>query len=216
MAEGKAEASRYAKVAAMSDAIPLNKPIERFPNDFIRKSLLERRASPSSSPTTSPWLPALDYLPAGTPPPKGSPPLSEQFQAPSPLSMLYAGHQFGQFNPALGDGRAILIGELVDGEGRTVRYSIKRKWTNPTLAQAMAIAARTRDPRIFNVRVHVLRGRANVQKSCRDIRIGIPFIGSGGNRWRAHAGRSSHIRFGTFQYFAARGDDEALQQLATM
>ena len=191
----------------------LNKPTERFPNDFIRKSLLERQASPSSSPTTNPWLPALDYLSwdttaEGLALPSGS----AQLNAPSPLSMFYAGHQFGQFNPALGDGRAILIGELVDGEG-TIRYSIKRKWTNPTLARwRWPIAARTRDPRIFNVEFMFYAGVPTSGLAA--ISTGDPVY-----RERGEPGgvltrvTSSHIRFGTFQYFAARGDDEALQRL---
>src|ERR1700690_3469734 len=48
----------------------------------------------------------------------------------SPLAMAYAGHQFGQFVPQLGDGRAILLGEVLDGGGR--RRDIQLKGAGPT------------------------------------------------------------------------------------
>ena len=57
--------------------------------------------------------------------------------------MFYAGHQFGQFNPALGDGRAILIGELVDGEG--ARFDIQLEVDQPN-TRAVAMAYRRSDP----------------------------------------------------------------------
>src|SRR5690606_40080163 len=47
-----------------------------------------------------------------------------------PLAGVYAGHQFGGWNPQLGDGRAILLGEVVDGEGR--RFDIQLKGAGPT------------------------------------------------------------------------------------
>jgi uncharacterized protein YdiU (UPF0061 family) len=47
-----------------------------------------------------------------------------------PLAMAYAGHQFGAFVPQLGDGRAILLGDVVDAEG--VRRDIQLKGSGPT------------------------------------------------------------------------------------
>ena len=48
----------------------------------------------------------------------------------TPLAMVYAGHQFGQFSPQLGDGRALLIGEVIDRDGR--RRDIHLKGSGPT------------------------------------------------------------------------------------
>lgn len=48
----------------------------------------------------------------------------------SPIATAYAGHQFGGFSPQLGDGRAILLGEVVDREGR--RRDIQLKGSGPT------------------------------------------------------------------------------------
>src|ERR1700730_11298563 len=47
-----------------------------------------------------------------------------------PLAMAYAGHQFGSFVPQLGDGRAILLGEVIDRDG--VRRDIQLKGSGPT------------------------------------------------------------------------------------
>ena len=47
-----------------------------------------------------------------------------------PLAQAYAGHQFGQFNPQLGDGRALLLGEVVDPEGR--RFDLQLKGSGQT------------------------------------------------------------------------------------
>ena len=47
-----------------------------------------------------------------------------------PIAMAYSGHQFGHFNPQLGDGRALLLGEVIDQEGR--RRDIQLKGAGPT------------------------------------------------------------------------------------
>src|SRR5918998_4386201 len=47
-----------------------------------------------------------------------------------PIAMAYAGHQFGQFVPQLGDGRAVLLGEVVDRNG--VRRDLQLKGSGPT------------------------------------------------------------------------------------
>src|ERR1700726_1180301 len=51
-------------------------------------------------------------------------------QGVEPLAMAYAGHQFGHFVPQLGDGRAILLGEVIDADG--VRRDIQLKGSGPT------------------------------------------------------------------------------------
>jgi len=48
----------------------------------------------------------------------------------APLAMAYAGHQFGGFVPQLGDGRAILLGEILDPQGE--RFDIQLKGSGPT------------------------------------------------------------------------------------
>src|SRR3954468_860982 len=51
-------------------------------------------------------------------------------EAADPIAMAYAGHQFGQFVPQLGDGRAILLGEVIDKDG--IRRDIQLKGSGPT------------------------------------------------------------------------------------
>jgi serine/tyrosine/threonine adenylyltransferase len=48
----------------------------------------------------------------------------------SPLAQAYAGHQFGGFSPVLGDGRALLLGEVIDVHGR--RRDLHLKGSGPT------------------------------------------------------------------------------------
>ena len=131
-----------------------------------------------------------------------------------PIATAYAGHQFGGFNPQLGDGRAVLLGEIQARNGR--RYDLQLKGSGPTpysrggdgrsplgpvlreyiLCEAMhrldvpttrALAAVTTGERV--VREDVLPGAVLTRVA------------------------SSHIRIGTFQYFAARKDTEALHLL---
>jgi len=132
-----------------------------------------------------------------------------------PLAIAYAGHQFGQFVPQLGDGRANLLGEVMGRDG--VRYDIQLKGSGQTpfsrrgdgraalgpvlreyiVSEAMAalgvpttraLAAVTTGERVF--REAVLPGAVLTRIA------------------------ASHLRVGTFQYFAAQGDTDGLRQLA--
>lgn len=132
-----------------------------------------------------------------------------------PIATAYAGYQFGQWNPQLGDGRAVLLGETLNSEGD--RYDIQLKGSGPTpysrggdgraplgpilreyivsdamanlgIASTRVVAAVTSGETVF--RESVLPGAVLM-------RVG-----------------KSHIRFGTFQYFTAQGDIEATRRLA--
>jgi len=128
-----------------------------------------------------------------------------------PLAQAYAGHQFGGWNPQLGDGRAILLGEVVDrnghrrdiqlkGAGRTPfsRMGDGRAWVGPVLREFVVSEA-----------MHVL-GVPTTRA------LSAVSTGETIRRERAYPGAvlarvaSSHIRVGTFQYFYARNDIEAL------
>ena len=132
-----------------------------------------------------------------------------------PLAQAYAGHQFGHFVPELGDGRAILLGELVSPGGP--RYDMQLKGSGPTpfsrrgdgraaigpvlreyiLSEAMAALG-----------VPTTRALAAVTTGERVYRE-TPVPGAVFTRVAA-----SHLRVGTFQYFAARQDTEALRTLS--
>src|SRR6202008_1310039 len=132
-----------------------------------------------------------------------------------PIAMAYAGHQFGQFVPQLGDGRAILLGEVIDKDG--VRRDIQLKGSGPTPFSRRGDGRAALGP--------VLREYVVTEAMAA---LGIPttrslaavITGELVMRETALPGAvltrvaSSHIRVGTFQYFAARGDIEALRHLA--
>jgi uncharacterized protein YdiU (UPF0061 family) len=132
-----------------------------------------------------------------------------------PLAMAYAGHQFGAFVPQLGDGRAILLGEVIDRDG--VRRDIQLKGSGPTPFSRQGDGRAALGP--------VLREYI-VSESMAS--LGIPTtralaaVTTGETVWRetplpgAVLTRvaTSHIRVGTFQFFASRGDMDAVRHLA--
>ncbi len=131
-----------------------------------------------------------------------------------PIAQAYAGHQFGGFVPQLGDGRAHLLGEVIapdgthwdvqlKGSGRTPfsRNGDGRAWLGPVLREYVVSEA------MAALGVPTTRALAAVT------------TGQTVQREKAYPGAiltrvaQSHLRVGTFQYFAARQDKEALQIL---
>jgi serine/tyrosine/threonine adenylyltransferase len=130
------------------------------------------------------------------------------------IATVYAGHQFGHFSPQLGDGRALLIGEIQDSKGKPKELQLKGSGPTPY--------SRRGD------------GRSALGPALREYLIseamyalGIPttrslaVIATGEWVWREPEQpggiltrvASSHIRVGTFQYFASQGDSEAVRIL---
>ena len=132
-----------------------------------------------------------------------------------PIATVYAGHQFGGYNPRLGDGRATLLGEIVSTEGQ--RFDLQLKGSGPT---PYSRGGDGRSPLGPVLREYIVSEAM--------YRLGVPTTralaavstGEGVQRDRFLPGAvlarvaSSHIRIGTFQYFAAQGDTEALQLLS--
>lgn len=132
-----------------------------------------------------------------------------------PIALAYAGHQFGQFVPQLGDGRAVLLGEVVGAD--SVRHDVQLKGAGRTPYSRGGDGRSSIGPVIreylLSEAMHALgvpttRALAAVytgQKVYRDTAL------PGGVFTRVAA---SHIRIGTFEYFAARGDVAGLKTLA--
>ncbi len=127
-----------------------------------------------------------------------------------PLAMAYSGHQFGHFSPQLGDGRAILLGEVagrdvqLKGSGPTPfsRRGDGRAALGPVLREYIVSEA------MFALGVPTTRALAAVTTGEWVMReTALP----GAVLTRVAA---SHLRVGTFQFFAARGDIEGLRILA--
>jgi serine/tyrosine/threonine adenylyltransferase len=132
-----------------------------------------------------------------------------------PLAQAYAGHQFGHFNPQLGDGRALLLGEVVSPEGQ--RFDIQLKGSGPTAfsrrGDGMAALGPVLREYIVSeafaaLGVPATRALAAVATGEQVVRETL-LPGAVFTRVAA-----SHIRVGTFQFFAAEGDVEAVRDLA--
>ncbi len=132
----------------------------------------------------------------------------------TPIAQVYAGHQFGGWVPRLGDGRAVLLGEIIDRSGRRRDLQLKgsgptpfsrmgdgRAWLGPVLREYLVSEA------MHAMRIPTTRALAAVTTGEVVLREAA-FPGAVLTRVAA-----SHIRVGTFQYFAARGDSEALRVL---
>ena len=132
-----------------------------------------------------------------------------------PIAMAYAGHQFGHFSPQLGDGRAALLGEIVTDAG--TRYDIQLKgsgrtpfsrggdgksWLGPVLREYILSEA------MHHLGIPTTRALAAVA-SGEMVRRESALPGAVFTRVA-----SSHLRVGTFEYFAARGNVDALKILA--
>src|SRR5215207_6822664 len=132
-----------------------------------------------------------------------------------PVALAYAGHQFGHFVPQLGDGRAILLGEVVDRDG--VRRDIQLKGSGRTpfsrggdgrAALGPVLREYIVSEAMFALGIPTTRSLAAVTSG---ERVQRETMLPGAVLTRVAA---SHIRVGTFQFFAARGDTEGVRQLA--
>ena len=132
-----------------------------------------------------------------------------------PVAQAYAGHQFGGFSPQLGDGRALLLGEIIDRQGQRKDVAFKGSGRTPFSrgGDGKAAVGPVLREYLISEAMHAL---------------GIPTTrtlaaiatGETVRRERALPGAiltrvaSSHIRVGSFQFLAARRDTDRLRQLA--
>jgi serine/tyrosine/threonine adenylyltransferase len=132
-----------------------------------------------------------------------------------PIAMAYAGHQFGHFVPQLGDGRAILLGEVIDVDG--VRRDIQLKGSGPTPFSRRGDGRAALGPVLREYIVSEAMAALGIPTTRS---LAAVVTGESVMRETLLPGAvltrvaSSHIRVGTFQYFAARGDTEGVRQLA--
>lgn len=131
-----------------------------------------------------------------------------------PIALAYAGHQFGQFVPQLGDGRAILLGEVV---GRNGRRDIQLKGSGPTPFSRRGDGRAALGPVLREYIVSEAMAALGIPttRALAAVTTGEPIL-----RERPLPGAvltrvaASHIRIGTFQFFAARKATDAVKQLA--
>ena len=132
----------------------------------------------------------------------------------APLAQAYAGHQFGNWNPGLGDGRALLLGEVIGTDG--IRRDIQLKGSGPTPYSRAGDGRSELGPVIREYLVSEAMAALGVPttRALAALTTGETVQREGpmpgGILTRV---AQSHIRVGTFQRFAARGDIAALSAL---
>jgi uncharacterized protein YdiU (UPF0061 family) len=132
-----------------------------------------------------------------------------------PVALAYAGHQFGHFVPQLGDGRANLLGEVVGRDGR--RYDIQLKGSGRTPFSRGGDGRAALGPVLREYIVSEAMTALGVPTTRA---LAAVTTGEWVQRERFLPGAvltrvaASHLRVGTFQYFATRGDTEGVQTLA--
>ncbi len=131
-----------------------------------------------------------------------------------PIATVYAGHQFGSYNPQLGDGRALLLGELVSPTGQ--RYDLQLKGSGPTPYSRGGDGRSPLGPVIREYIVSEAMAALGVPTTRALAAISTPdsvvreSLLPGAVFTRV---ASSHLRIGTVQFFAAQGNKEALEAL---
>ena len=128
----------------------------------------------------------------------------------SPISTVYAGHQFGYFVPQLGDGRSCLIGEI-DG----LELSLKGAGTSPFSRGADGRAVLRSSIREYLCSIAMQGLRIPTTRA-------LALVNSTSQVYREHVENAaivtrvaeSHIRFGHFEYFASKGQNENVKKLA--
>jgi serine/tyrosine/threonine adenylyltransferase len=132
-----------------------------------------------------------------------------------PLAMVYAGQQFGHFVPQLGDGRAILLGEARNREGRLQDIHLKGSGRTPYSRGGDGRAALGPVLREYIVSEAMTALGVPSTRTLAAVTTGETVFRDGAVPGAVLARTAaSHVRIGTFQYFAARGDVEAVRILA--
>ncbi len=197
--------------------IPFDNTYARLPERFFARLKPTPVAGPRLIRVNGPLAESLGIDPASLESAEGAAIFSGNTiaEGSEPIAQAYAGHQFGGFSPQLGDGRAILLGEVVGRDG--LRRDIQLKGSGPTpfsrrgdgraalgpvlreylLSEAMAALGVPTTRALAAVTTGEMVPRETMVPGAIFTRVA-----------------ASHIRVGTFQYFASQGDLEAVRLLA--
>lgn len=132
-----------------------------------------------------------------------------------PIALAYAGHQFGHFVPALGDGRAVLLGEIIARDGK--RFDLQLKGSGRTVFSRRGDGKAAVGPVLREYLISEAMAAFGVPttRSLAAVATGETVL-----RERPLPGAvltrvaASHVRVGTFQYFAYRSDEDSVRRLA--
>ncbi|MBL6453693.1 YdiU family protein [Belnapia sp. T6] len=201
----------------MSVRIPFDTLYAQLPERFYSREAPKPVAAPRLVRLNTPLAEQLGLDPAALASPEGVEILAGNRVAEGSafIAEAYAGHQFGHFNPQLGDGRAILLGEVVGRDGQRRDLQLKGSGRTPWSRGGDGRAAIGPVLREYIISEAMAALGVPTTRSLAAVTTGESVF-----RETALPGAvltrvaASHIRVGTFQYFAARGDLEAVRLLA--
>ena len=140
---------------------------------------------------------------------------AEDLPGSQPLALAYAGHQFGHFNPQLGDGRALLLGEVIAPDG--TRLDLQFKGSGPTPFSRQGDGKCALGPALREYLVSEAMAALGVPTTRS---LAVALTGEGLWREAPHPGAvltrvaASHLRIGTFEWAAQHKGPEGTAQLA--
>ncbi|WP_315798813.1 protein adenylyltransferase SelO [Bradyrhizobium sp. SZCCHNRI3043] len=201
----------------MTVHFPFQNSYATLPDNFFARVAPTPVAAPRLIKLNRPLAAELGLNPAELETPEGAEILAGKTvpEGAEPIAMAYAGHQFGHFVPQLGDGRAILLGEVVDRNG--VRRDIQLKGSGPTPFSRRGDGRAALGPVLREYIVSEAMAALGIPTT-----RSLAAVVTGEQVYRGTAlpgavltrVATSHIRVGTFQYFAARQDTDAVRRLA--
>jgi uncharacterized protein YdiU (UPF0061 family) len=196
---------------------PFDNSYARLPDRFFARVAPTPVAAPRLIKVNAPLAAELGLDPAWLAGEEGVQVLAGNRVPPTaePIATAYAGHQFGGFVPQLGDGRAILLGELIDSRG--ARRDVQLKGAGPTPYSRRGDGRAALGPVLREYLVSEAMAALGIPTTRA---LAAVTTGERVRRETMLPGAvfarvaSSHIRVGTFQFFASRGDVEGLRSLA--
>ncbi|WP_316225401.1 protein adenylyltransferase SelO [Bradyrhizobium sp. SZCCHNS3052] len=201
----------------MTVHFPFQNSYATLPDNFFARVAPTPVAAPRLIKLNRPLAAELGLNPAELETPEGAEILAGKTvpEGAEPIAMAYAGHQFGHFVPQLGDGRAVLLGEVVDRNG--VRRDIQLKGSGPTPFSRRGDGRAALGPVLREYIVSEAMAALGIPTT-----RSLAAVVTGEQVYRGTAlpgavltrVATSHIRVGTFQYFAARQDVDAVRRLA--
>ncbi len=212
-----ARRERLLTEAELLDHFPFDNSYGRLPERFYARLAPTQASAPRLVRLNEKLAVHLNLDPAALASPEGAAVLAGNRvpERADPLAMAYAGHQFGMFVPQLGDGRAILLGEVIDREG--VRRDIQLKGSGRTPFSRSGDGRAALGPVLREYIVSEAMAALGIPTT-----RALAAVTTGETVWRERPlpgavltrVARSHVRIGTFQFFAARGDVEATRHLA--
>jgi uncharacterized protein YdiU (UPF0061 family) len=197
--------------------IPFDNSYARLPDRFFKRLDPARVVAPALVRINTGLAEQLGIDPAALASPAGVAALAGNSvpAGAEPMALAYAGHQFGHFVSQLGDGRANLLGEVVGRDG--IRRDIQLKGAGPTPFSRGGDGRAALGPVLREYLVSEAMAALGIPTT-----RALAAVTTGEPVWRetmlpgAVLTRvaASHIRVGTFQYFAAQGDTEGVRLLA--